>query len=368
MIRILTISCLILFSFAAQGQNDNAVKYPNDFLRIGVGARAHGMGLVQVASVSDVTSTYWNPAGLAANPAPFQLGAMHAEWFAGIAAFDYLAFSKSLNEEKSSALGISLIRFGVDQIPNTLRLYEPDGTINYDNVTSFSAADYAIVGSFARVINIKDRPLRVGANAKVIRRVVGTFGNSWGFGLDIGAQYEIKNWRFGFVGRDITTTFNAWSFNFTEADKEILDLTNNEIPESNVEIVRPTFSLGMAYAAQLGENVELLSGLDFDITTDGQRNTLVSSKAISIDPKVGLELGYKKFLYLRGGVNNIQKALDDVDGSTQITTIQPNFGIGLRFGRLKIDYALTDIGDGSQVLYSNIFSLTLDFKQKLKTL
>lgn len=355
----------LLFSVNSEAQT---AKYSNDFLRIGVGARAHGMGLAQVAAVNDLTGAYWNPAGLSGFSSPFQLGVMHAEWFAGIASYDYIGFAKSLDQEKESALGITIIRLGIDQIPNTLRLYEKDGSINYDNLSEFSAADYGVIGSYARAIKLGDRKLRVGGNAKIIRRIIGTFGNSWGFGLDLAAMYEIEKFKFSLVGRDITTTFNAWSFNFQEDDREILAATGNEIPTSSVEITLPTFSFGSAFYEDFGENISFVAALDFDLTTDGQRNTLISSSAFNIDPRFGFEFGYKKFLFLRGGVNNFQRATDDINFETTTLTFQPNFGVGLKFGRLKLDYALTDLGDQSQALYSNIFSLILDLKAKKKSL
>jgi len=81
-----------------------------------------------------------------------------------------------------------------------------------------------------------------------------------------------------------------------------------------------------------------------------------------MEPMVGFEAGYKNIIFLRGGVGNIQKA-KDVFGKDQ-TTFQPNLGIGLRIKSLTIDYALTDIGDQSVALYSNIFSLKLDINKK----
>lgn len=340
------------------------VKYSNDFLNIGVGARAHGMSNAQVASVSDVTSGFWNPAGLTQLDAPFQVGGMHAEWFAGIAKYDFIGIAKPLDEEKDAAFGLSFIRLGIDGIPNTLRLYEADGSVNYDNVTEFSAADYGILLSYARSINIKEKKLFIGGNAKIIRRVIGSFANSWGFGLDIGAQYHHKNWKFGLVARDITTTFNSWNFSLTEEEKIVFEETGNDIPESTVEVTLPRFSFGTAYSKRVGEKVSLLGALDFDITTDGQRNVLISSKGLNVDPRFGLEVGYNDFIYLRGGLGNFQRALDDLDPDVKILKMQPNFGIGLKLGRFQIDYALTDIGDVSEVLYSNIFSLVLNFKQQ----
>ena len=42
------------------------------------------------------------------------------------------------------------IRFGVDDIPNTLNLVDADGNVNYDRITYFSVADYALLLSLAK--------------------------------------------------------------------------------------------------------------------------------------------------------------------------------------------------------------------------
>jgi hypothetical protein len=60
---------------------------------------------------------------------------------------------------------------------------------------------------------------------------------------------------------------------------------------------------------------------------------------------------------LRGGVNNWQRALDDIDGSRYVHSLQPNAGAGLRWGPFALDYALTDLGNASQVLYSHVVSV-----------
>ncbi len=68
------------------------------------------------------------------------------------------------------------------------------------------------------------RAMSFGVNAKIIRRVVGKFAGAWGFGIDAGFQMRKGNWRFGAVAKDITTTFNAWSFKFTEKKKKYCTL------------------------------------------------------------------------------------------------------------------------------------------------
>ena len=338
------------------------VKYSNEYLSIGVGARAHGLSNAQVASVKDVSSSYWNPAGLAHITSPFQAAAMHAEWFAGIAQYDYLGIAKPLKNINSSVVSISLVRFGVDNIPNTLRLVSPDGSINFDNLTTFSATDYALFLSYGQ--KLKNPKISVGGSAKVIRRVIGRFANAWGFGIDLGAQYTGENWVFGIMGRDITSTVNTWSAKLNEEERFVFLQEGQAIPENSIEITRPRVILGAAYKKAFSEKVNFLAETNFDFTTDGQRNVLISSKYVNIDPKLGFEIGYNNFIYLRGGIGNFQSALDDIDGQSKIFTFQPNFGIGLKLGAFNLDYALTDLGDVSQVLYSHIFSVSIDFKSK----
>ena len=81
--KIILISGLILAVSKLYSQS--APKYSNDFLDIGVGADALAMGKSVVASVSGVTSGYWNPAGLMGMTGDIQIALMHDEYFAGIA-------------------------------------------------------------------------------------------------------------------------------------------------------------------------------------------------------------------------------------------------------------------------------------------
>ena len=75
-------------------------KYSNEFLSLGIGARAYGMGGAVVSSVNDVTAGYWNPAGLVEIKDNIQLSFMHNEQFAGIAKHDYGAGSFKINDVK----------------------------------------------------------------------------------------------------------------------------------------------------------------------------------------------------------------------------------------------------------------------------
>lgn len=344
----------------------SAQKYSNDFLSIGVGAREQGMSGASIATAQGVFAAYWNVACLPDIEAPLQIGAMHAEWFAGVAKYDFIGLVKTSDntlesiqkgEVHRSAFAINAIRLGIDQIPYTLNLVGADGAINYNNVSQFSSADYAFNLAYAK----QDNNLSYGGNIKVIRRIIGSFASAWGVGIDLGVRYKIGNWRFAAVGKDISTTYNAWTATLTDAEKATFAATNNDIPKSSVETTLPTIFLGVANISNLSDKISFITELDLGFATDGQRNVLISSKAFNIDPRIGFELSYIKKIYLRAGVGNFQRLKRDADPSQTSINYQPNFGVGLKLGRLQVDYALTNIGNVSSVLYSNIFSLTLNF-------
>jgi hypothetical protein len=334
-------------------------KYSNEFLQIGVGARSLGMSGAVISTTNDITSGYWNPAGLANLDSKAQIGLMHAEYFAGIAKYDFGSFSTRI--DSNSSVGFSVIRFGVDDIPNTIELIDANGVVDYNRISTFSIADYAFLGSYARKLKLPG--LTVGANAKIIHRTIGKFGRSWGFGLDAGMQYKYKKWNFGLMARDVTTTINAWNYTLDDKTKEIFTQTGNEIPSSSMEMTAPKVILGAAFKEQLVKKVYIVAEANFDLTFDGYRNVLIKTKGFNVDPKLGVELSYDNLVFLRGGIGNIQKATE-ITGK-EVTIYQPNFGVGIRFKGVALDYALTDIGDKSVALYSNIFSLKIDINRKL---
>ncbi len=355
----LLLPALLFFSLSVSAQFR---KYSNEFLNIGAGARGLAMGSAQVASVQDGTAGYWNPAGLSGVKDHPSLNLMHAEYFSGIGKYDYASIALPLAGNKRT-LGITALRFGVDDIMNTLFLVEPDGSINYNNIQAFSSADYAFLLSLAQKLKENgNKNVQFGANAKVIHRSVGSFAKAWGFGLDAGVQIFANKWRFGVVGRDITTTFNAWSFQFTEKEKEALYLTNNDIPVKSTELTAPRLIAGVARSFPLSKKAGLLAEANFDFTFDGKRNTVISANPISIDPKLGLEANINNVFFLRGGINNFQKALADGDTLNQkkVWIYQPSAGAGFRIQNLKIDYAFTNLANQSNPLYTHVFSLQLD--------
>lgn len=353
----ISLSAVLVFLFGnlAIAQSSLAPKYSNEFLAIGVGADALGLSNAVVAQTSGVNSGYWNPAGLTGTDKWLDIGLMHSEYFAGIAKYDYLGLAHAIDDK--SAAGFSVIRFAVDDIPNTTQLIDEEGNVDYERITTFTAADYAFLFSYARKLKVEG--LSVGGNFKIIHRKVGEFAKSWGFGIDAGVTYKRNDhWKFGGVVRDATSTFNAWTFSLDETMKEVFDLTGNEIPENGLELTLPRIILGANYRTDIGKKGLYFSGeLDLDLTTDGRRNTLLKTGLVSGDPHLGISFGFKQYVALRGGISNMQYIKDFDD--TKHLTIQPNIGIGLHIKNIFLDYAFTDIGDQSTALYSHVISLRL---------
>ena len=331
-------------------------KYSNEFLNIGVDAAALGMSNAVVASTKDVNAGYWNPAGLTLLENN-QVSLMHAQYFAGIANYNYGAYAAPIDEK--SAFAIYIIRFGVDDILDTTQLIDANGDIDYNRINLFSTADWAFSFSYARETAIEG--LRYGATAKVVRRIIGDFASSWGFGFDLGVQYDRNNWHFGVLARDITTTFNAWTIEDDAVERiqqaTPIDGRNQELPETT-EITLPKLQLGISRDFDLGKNFLLNTEVDMNIRF-AETNDIISSSSISATPAFGFELGYDNLVFLRGGVGNFQD-IEQPNGSSDLG-FQPNFGVGFQYKGIHIDYALTDIGDQSAAIYSNVFSLKIDW-------
>ena len=348
-----TFIAFFLLTVLAYGQTTR--KYSNEFMNIGVDAAALGMSNAVVSQTSDVNSGYWNPAGLVALE-DSQMALMHSSYFANIANYNYAAFAMPLDNR--SAVAISLIRFGVDDILDTTQLIDAQGNINYDRISLFSAADYGMTFSYARKIPLDG--FSYGVNAKVIRRIIGDFASSWGFGLDLGIQFQSQNdWKFGIMARDITTTFNAWTFDKDKlADiKDAVAGQNQEVPEAT-ELTIPKLQLGMSKKFIFHYDYSLVTALDLNVRFE-QNNDVVSTSFASITPSLGFEFGYTDLVFLRAGIGNFQNELQ-LDNSENLT-FQPNFGVGFKYRGIAIDYAFTDIGDQSAALYSNVFSIKVDF-------
>lgn len=343
-------------------------KYSNIFMDIGASPRGFAMSNAVNASVEDLTASYYNPAGLSRITNDFQVGFMHSGYFGGILNYDYGGVAIKLKE--NSAIGVSMLRLGADNIPNTYGLVDQNGLVNYNKIKEFSVADYGFLVSYANAFSPhrSKQMIRYGGSIKVIHRQVGSFATAWGFGLDAGAMYELSpKTTFSAMARDITTTFNAWSMSFTDEEKEVLLRTGNDIPKSSVEITNPKLLLNAAHRIDFSEKVSLLGEAGLEFTTDGKRNVLISAKPISIDPRIGLEAAYDKLVYLRMGIGNIQRYTNDDPDQKKNIGYEPTVGVGLRLKIVAIDYSYSNLFDQTVGLNSHTISIRVDIDKKGKT-
>ncbi|MCF6269471.1 MAG: PorV/PorQ family protein [Melioribacteraceae bacterium] len=322
MLKIKNILFVLIFAalqlnFAQTG----IAKYAGEFISIGVGARALGMGSAQVAIVNDVTSGYWNPAGLAKMNYP-QVALMHDEQFGGLVNYNFASVAMPYGKDMS--FGISAIRLSVDGIPDTRNalidartgelitdINNPNARIDPDKIKKFSNTDWAFYGTFSKKQSDK---FYWGANIKVVSRSIAEF-SALGIGFDIGALYEpIDNLYLGANLMDITTTLVAW------------DGGRNEL-------IAPTAKLGVAYGFEfLGG--KFLPVLDLDMRFENRRfASTFSVGPVSFDVRTGLEYSFKNLFMIRAGYTDVK----------QFTA-----GAGVKLPKLNIDYSYAQFSGSAE--------------------
>jgi hypothetical protein len=132
---------------------------------------------------------------------------------------------------------------------------------------------------------------------------------------------------------------------------------NQELPETT-EITLPKAQVGISKKFEFHYDYTLVAATNLNMQF-AQTNDLISTRAVSIDPAVGFEFGYIDLAFLRAGVGNFQQ-ITQIDNTSKLS-FQPNIGIGFKYKGIQVDYALTDLGNQSAALYSNIFSVKVDF-------
>ena len=298
---------LILILFVSISQADGLRKYAGEFLSAGVGSRALGMGGAFVAVANDVTAGYWNPAGLVDSPG-LQFQFMHAKQFMSSIQYDYLGASKPMDE--NSSLGISLIRWGVNDIKDT-RFALAGNTISegldYSKISSFNVADYVLYVSYAHRYT---ENLSLGANIKIIYRDFAS-ESAMGIGFDVGLKYKLlQNLYLGVMARDITTTMMAWS-------------------TSEKEFVTPSIRPGLAYRFDINDiDLYLQPSMDFALLFESRNQSAqVGVGILSVDSFWGFEAGFKDICYLRLGYDDLSRF---------------NGGLGVSINKFAVDYSYTN--------------------------
>lgn len=257
-------------------------KYAGEFLSLGVGARALGMGGAFAGVADDVTACFWNPAGLyLINQKEFSL--MHAETFGSLLNQDFAAVAIPLGGEvNKSALAFSLQRLGGGGVKIT-DLEKKGLDISDSNLVVLlreeSHADYALFLSYSQQM----RPqISWGANLKVIYRDVITT-TAYGIGADL--AFLVRPYPFLAVGANL------------------MDLASSILFYDNgtTENINPTTKLGAAFNRQSGD-FDMVFAADADIRYEGRKSTSQYwIGKLSADMHYGTEISYKGKLAGRMG-------------------------------------------------------------------
>ncbi|RJP73570.1 MAG: type IX secretion system membrane protein PorP/SprF [Ignavibacteriales bacterium] len=285
-------------------------KYAGEFMAIGVGGRSSGMGGAFVAVANDVTAGYWNPAALASVNYP-QISLMHEEHFGNLVNYNY--GSVAIPYEKDMSFGFSVIRLGVDGIPDTRNAgwdVNGDGVIDLssgdriktDLITEFNTSDWAFFFTFAKKYS---DDFYYGANVKFIIRDIAEY-SAYGVGFDVGAWYTpMEKLYLGANLQDITTTLVAWS-------------------TGRNELITPTAKIGAAYQFDFSFG-RIMPAVDFDVRFENRKfASQFNIGPVSFDPHFGLEYGFKNLFAVRAGYNDVK---------------QFTIGAGVKLPKLNIDYS-----------------------------
>jgi len=334
-------------------------KYANDFLEIGVSARNLAMGKSGIMSSAGPWSLYWNPSLIPRYNGDFMVGYMHAIYMGGIAQYDYLGISKKF--DTVGGLSVGFLRIGIDDIPNTLEFMDETGGLHWDKISYFSASDNALLIGYATVW----RNLTVGFTGKFIYRKVGKWAQAYGFGIDISSTFSHNDILIGLVIRDITTTNTLWVYTPDQAMINAFQMTGNELPERSTETSLPSVRVAVSKRMNLGKNFSAVPEIVATSYTDGMRNAFITSKVVSIDVNGGLELSYRNIVFVRWGFYNVQKVRAFM-GNYHRTTATLTGGIGIKIGKLNIDYSYLNLGGVSPLPYSHVFSASLTIEKPQK--
>jgi hypothetical protein len=226
-----------------------AGRYAGDFMMIGAGAKALGMGGAFAALANDGSAIYWNSGGLS-QITESEASAMHAFLYGGLASYDHLSYVQPLPNEVSIAFNVTrltvsdipyfdekyLIGTNVDQRVNNSLYHLPGLPDGY-----FRATDDLYQFAFSKNLRFSANmgwlffevpfEMGIGGNVKFIKRQIkqnlGT-----GTGLDVGIkiktdlavlfdQDELGDLHFGLNFQDIAGTTISWDTP-TEIKDEVL--------------------------------------------------------------------------------------------------------------------------------------------------
>lgn len=299
------------------------------FLKIGAGARAVGMGEAFTAVVDDATAMYWNPAGLA-QAKKQEVTFTHNQWLGDIN-HEFIGYCLPMGG--NGTLGMNLTVLNIGEMPvTTVPLGGESGEF-------FTCVDWAFALGYGR--NLTDK-VAFGATAKVIQqRIWDMKASSFAMDLGIMAKTGYRSLRIAAAllnfGTDVRYTggqleedwvYNDYGTGALQTQTIQLNTSSSPLPLS--------YRLGMGYDFMDNQTHKLTGAFDYIHPNDGSEKQ-----------NLGLEYGFNKMLFARAGLRI------DIDAREDDNTYSPTMGLGVNYGfgmlKTKVDYAFADYGPLSTV-------------------
>jgi long-subunit fatty acid transport protein len=279
------------------------------FLKIGIGARAVGLGESFVAVANDPSAIYWNPAGLASLQRR-ELELNHVEW-PGDVNYEHIALVVPVHRFGGSVA----LQFGVlsTQIDETSDL-QPFGTGR-----SFYYSDVLMGAAYARRWTDK---LLIGTGVKLVHEDLGTDvgGPSMtAFLVDVGSIYYL-----GLGSVRIATSLSNFGSQF-KPDGRFTSPTTGEVRSYDGFDPPTVFRYGVAFEAIENSRQRLTTSLEANQPADNRQLL-----------KFGMEWTWERRLSLRSGYNFNADQLKFSAGAGVFADILGS--------KATVDYAFTDGG------------------------
>jgi len=303
------------------------------FLKIGVGARALGMGGTAAGVTGDISSIYWNPANLASLNVNSELTFNHAEWLADIN-YDFVAGILPISGV--GTFGFSVVSLSVPEDPVRSEQF-PEGDGRF-----WDASALAIGITYSRALT--DR-FSIGFTAKYISENVWS-ENASGFAIDIGTLYDSP-----IEGLTLGASISNFGTNMKLDGRDLYFNADpngdagsgpNNIPSQYRAESYPLplmFRIGVAWDLDVAEDFRVTPAVDATHPNDNTEYV-----------NAGLEAAWREIIFARVGYKSLWLR-DSEQGLT--------WGLGVHYGitnvgTIKLDYAFADYGRLENVQYLSL--------------
>ena len=313
----LVLSMIIFLTWQNQAlaEFNKAGRTSLQFLKIGIGARAAGMGEACIADLKGVNSVFWNPGGLTEIPTA-EAAFDYASWIGDLS---IMSAAAGYNIDGIGAFAVSYVGLNYGDLDEAL-VISASGGIDSRTGNTFSGSDMAAGFSFAR--RFLDN-LSIGVNVKYVQEELYSYKASL-WAIDVGSYYD-TGWRGIRIGMAAQNFAKQARFMQTKQDYE----QSYDIPL--------LFRLG--FSIDLAGGSELFLGGDPDMHALTINVDALHSNDYAERLHMGLEYRFLSMFAIRSGYRfNYEEGQISLGGGINYQAADINF----RFDYAYVDYDFLD--------------------------